>query len=101
MQSLDLPSASKKPLIFVSETDILTPIVKSRFLDEMEYNLQKSMDVSISDITVSEGKLCFMVASDNTVRGAAGNSILLAEMMLAESIIHDSENPLRSSQNVR
>ena len=101
VQSLDLPSATEKPAIFVSESDILTPVIKSKSLGETEYNLQKSMDVSISDITVSEGKLCFKVASDNTVRGAAGNSILLAEMMLAQSIIHDSENPLKSSQNIR
>ena len=79
----------------------MTPAIKSKSPGETEYNLQKSMDVSISDITVSEGKLCFKVASDNTVRGAAGNSILLAEMMLAQSIIHDSENPLKSSQNIR
>ena len=101
VQSLDLPSATTKPVIFVSESDIPTPIRKSKSLGEMEDNLQKSMDVSISDITVSEGKLCFKVASDNTVRGAAGNSILLAEMMLAQSIIHDTKNPLRYSQNIR
>ena len=52
---------------------------------------KKSMDVSISDITVSEGILCFNVASDNTVRGPVEIVFFLAEMMLVAGIIHDSK----------
>ena len=70
-------------------------------MESSEEIMQRLMNVYVGEVNLSEGKLCFKVASDNTVRGAAGNSILLAEMMLAQGIIHDSENNLKSSQNIR
>ena len=101
VQHLDLPSGTKKPLIFVSDIgnsiSSLNPS-DSRILGEGQ---QKTMEVSVGDVNVSGDKLCFKVASDNTVRGAAGNSVLLAEMMLAQGIIHDLKNTLTPSQHVR
>ena len=50
------------------------------------------MEIYIGSIRVYGNSASFDVISDNTVRGAAGNSILLAEMMLAQGIIHDSSS---------
>lgn len=101
VQHLDLPSGTKKPLIFASETGPSTTSLNYKKSNKLDIDMQKSMDVLVGDINISGSKLRYRVASDNTVRGAAGNSILLAEMMLAQGIIHDSKNILKSSQNIR
>ena len=99
--SLDLPSINQKPLIFVSDVNQAISSIYHSDMEPSEEIMQRLMNVYVGEVNLSEGKLCFKVASDNTVRGAAGNSILLAEMMLAQGIIHDSENNLKSSQNIR
>tara|TARA_B100001778_G_scaffold140955_1_gene115756 strand:+ start:169 stop:834 length:666 start_codon:yes stop_codon:yes gene_type:complete len=99
--SLDLPSINQKSLIFVSDINQTISSINYSDMESSEEIMQRLMNVYVGEVNLSEGKLCFKVASDNTVRGAAGNSILLAETMLAQGIIHDSENPLRSSQNIR
>ena len=101
VQQLDLPSGTKKPLIFVSETGPSASLPNYEKSTKLDNNLQKSMDVLVGDIRILGSKLCYKVASDNTVRGAAGNSILLAEMLLAQGIIHDSRNILKSNQRIR
>ncbi len=98
---LDLPSINQKPLIFVSDINQTISSINSSNTEPSEEIMQRLMNVYVGEVNISEGKLCFKVVSDNTVRGAAGNSILLAEMMLAQGIIHDSENTLKSSQNIR
>ena len=97
VQHLDLPSGLKSPIIFVSNIDNI-----SERSDNPENNsLLNSMEIYIGSIRVYGNSASFDVISDNTVRGAAGNSILLAEMMLAQGIIHDSPSSQFIRQDVR
>ena len=52
------------------------------------------MAVAVGDIQLSGRRLTYTTVADNTIRGAAGYSVLIAELMLAEGIIHDSNGPL-------
>lgn len=101
VQHLDLPSGTKKPLIFASDINHSISSLNPPESKILGGNPQKKMEVCVGEVNVSGDKLCFKVVSDNTVRGAAGNSVLLAEMMLAQGIIHDSKNTLTPSQHVR
>ena len=97
VEKIDLPSGMKSPIFFVS--DVFNALDKSI---ESENNfLLDSMEVYIGNIRVSGNVASFDVISDNTVRGAAGNSVLLAEMMLAQGIIHDSPSAHFIRQDVR
>ena len=97
VQHLDLPSGLKSPIIFVSNIDNI-----SERSDNPENNsLLNSMEIYIGSIRVYGNSASFDVISDNTVRGAAGNSILLAEMMLAQGIIHDSSSVQLSSHYIQ
>ena len=55
------------------------------------------MAVSVGEIQVIDKKLRFKVVSDNTIRGAAGYGVLLAELLLADGILHDSNTVLDST----
>ena len=55
------------------------------------------MAVSVGEIEVIGKKLRFKVVSDNTIRGAAGYGVLLAELILADGILHDSNTVLDST----
>ena len=97
VKKIDLPSGMRSPILFVSDVfNALDQSIKS------ENNfLHDSMEVYIGNIRVSGNLASFDVISDNTVRGAAGNSVLLAEMMLAQGIIHDSPSSQFIRQDVR
>jgi aspartate-semialdehyde dehydrogenase len=60
-------------------------------------NLSVAMAVSIGEIEVTRKKLRFKVVSDNTILGAAGYGVLLAELILADGILDDSNNLMNSS----
>jgi aspartate-semialdehyde dehydrogenase len=57
-------------------------------------DLNAAMGVSIGEVEVTSNKLRFKVVSDNTIRGAAGYGVLLAELLLAEGIIHVDEQQI-------
>lgn len=64
-------------------------------------DLCAAMSVSVGEIEVSGKKLKFKVVSDNTIRGAAGYGVLLAELLLADGILHDKNTVLDGTfQNI-
>jgi aspartate-semialdehyde dehydrogenase len=55
-----------------------------------DVDLSTAMSVSVGEIEVTGKKLRFKAVSDNTIRGAAGYGVLLAELMLADGILQDN-----------
>ena len=48
------------------------------------------MAVSVGEIEVVDNKLKFKLLSDNTIRGAAGYGVLLAELIIVDKIISNN-----------
>jgi aspartate-semialdehyde dehydrogenase len=76
-QELDLPSAPKQPVIVRAEQDRPQPV-----RDRMAENGMASVVGRIRPCPILDWK--FVVLGHNTIRGAAGASILNAELALAE-----------------
>lgn len=75
-QRLSLPSAPKKFLHYFSEENL--PQIK------LQRNLENGMAVSIGRLRKdSQYDIKFVCMSHNTIRGAAGGAILMAELLLA------------------
>jgi len=64
-----------------------------------DQDLLSGMPVSVAEIEVSDKRLSFKLLSDNTIRGAAGYGVLLAELLLADKIIQDTNNLINVSFN--
>ena len=64
-----------------------------------DLDLLSVMPVSVAEIEVSDKRLSFKLLSDNTIRGAAGYGVLLAELLLADKIIQDTNNLINVSFN--
>lgn len=80
-QELNLPSAPKQFLHYFTEPD--RPQIKS------ERNLENGMAVSIGRLREdSQYDYKFVCMSHNTLRGAAGGAVLLAELLCAEGYIN-------------
>jgi len=62
-------------------------------------DLSAGMSVFLSEIEVSDDKLRFKLLSDNTIRGAAGYGVLLAELLLVNEIIFCNDNLIKTSLN--
>ncbi len=76
-QELNLPSAPKQFLHYFTEPD--RPQIKS------ERNLENGMAVSIGRLREdSQYTIKFVCMSHNTLRGAAGGAVLMAELLCAE-----------------
>ena len=76
-QELDLPSAPKQFLHYFTEPD--RPQIKS------ERNLENGMAVSVGRLRPdTQYDYKFVCMSHNTLRGAAGGAVLLAELLCAE-----------------
>lgn len=76
-QELNLPSAPKQFLHYFREND--RPQIKS------ERNLENGMAVSIGRLREdSQYTIKFVCMSHNTLRGAAGGAVLMAELLCAE-----------------
>ncbi len=76
-QELNLPSAPKQFLHYFTEPD--RPQIKS------ERNLENGMAVSIGRLREdTQYTIKFVCMSHNTLRGAAGGAVLLAELLCAE-----------------
>lgn len=79
-QELNLPSAPKHFLHYFREND--RPQIKS------ERNLENGMAVSIGRLREdTQYTIKFVCMSHNTLRGAAGGAVLLAELLCAEGYI--------------
>ncbi|RCH75719.1 MAG: aspartate-semialdehyde dehydrogenase [Candidatus Poseidoniales archaeon] len=85
-----LPSSSK----IINFIDGKLDPIKHRWGDSIanlpDKNLSAGMSVYVGEIEVTGKKLKFKLLSDNTIRGAAGYGVLLAELLLAEEIIQDN-----------
>ena len=79
-QALKLPSAPISPFIFV---DDLIPTS----MGDPATDLKAGMAVRISEFNVDGGMVTFRAWSENTIRGAAGGTVLLAELALAEGLL--------------
>ena len=94
-RSLDLPSACLEPIHFVENP---ADVGEARWVGGSDRSpsedLRAAMAVAVGDIQVSGRRLTYTTVADNTIRGAAGYSVLIAELMLAEGIIHDSNTLL-------
>ena len=79
-QELNLPSAPKQFLHYFTEPD--RPQIKS------ERNLENGMAVSIGRLREdTQYTIKFVCMSHNTLRGAAGGAVLLAELLCVENYI--------------
>jgi aspartate-semialdehyde dehydrogenase len=79
-QALELPSAPDTPFIFVEK---LIPTSMS----DPAIDLKAGMAVRISELQVEKDMVTFRAWSENTIRGAAGGTVLLAELALAEGLL--------------
>ncbi len=81
-QELELPSAPKQFLHYFTEPD--RPQIKS------ERNLENGMAVSIGRLRPdTQYDYKFVCMSHNTLRGAAGGAVLMAELLCAEGYLDD------------
>lgn len=79
-QELDLPSAPKQFLHYFTEDD--------RPQTKLDRNLENGMAVSIGRLRPdTQYDIKFVCLSHNTIRGAAGGGILMAELLCAEGYI--------------
>ena len=79
-QELDLPSAPKQFLHYFREND--RPQIKS------ERNLENGMAVSVGRLREdTQYTIKFVCMSHNTLRGAAGGAVLMAELLCAEGYL--------------
>ena len=79
-QELDLPSAPKQFLHYFREND--RPQIKS------ERNLENGMAVSVGRLREdTQYTIKFVCMSHNTLRGAAGGAVLMAELLAAEGYL--------------
>ena len=79
-QELDLPSAPRQPIHYFHEPDYPQP--------RLHRNLEGGMAVSVGRLrpcAVLDYK--FVVLSHNTLRGAAGGSVLAAELAVAKGVL--------------
>ena len=79
-QALDLPSAPETPFIFVDE------LIPETILDPAT-DLKAGMAVRIGEFDVEGDMVTFRAWSENTIRGAAGGTVLLAELAAAEGML--------------
>ena len=90
-QELDLPSAPLKPIMVVrSEID---PDIhqwagaESLGNPDPANDLRSGMAIVVSDLQVTQNHLSFTGFSDNTIRGAAGGCLLLAELAFKQGLL--------------
>ena len=81
-QELNLPSAPKQFIHYFREND--RPQIKS------ERNLENGMAVSVGRVRPdTQYTIKFVSMSHNTLRGAAGGAVLMAELLCAEGYLDD------------
>jgi aspartate-semialdehyde dehydrogenase len=95
LNKLNLPSSSKIINFITGKIDIDNHRWAGSDSREPDIDLNAAMGVSLGEIEISDKKLRFKVVADNTIRGAAGYGVLIAELLLAEGIHHVDKNHLR------
>ncbi|MFW9890020.1 MAG: aspartate-semialdehyde dehydrogenase [Candidatus Thorarchaeota archaeon] len=85
-QEMNLPSAPEKPIILLEERDRPQP---RRDISITE--LGKGMDVKIGRLRSEDNRLSFFLLVHNTIRGAAGASVLNAEYAYAKGFLKKLE----------
>lgn len=84
-QTLNLPSAPKSPIYYFEEDYLPQP--------RLNRNLENGMAISIGRLRECEiFDYKFVVLSHNTVRGAAGGTLLIAELMKTQGFFKGIEN---------
>ena len=81
-QHLKLPSAPDNPVIIVDGLP-----TREEYLMAGGDGLKSGMSVVVGNLKIDKTKLSFSALSHNTIRGAAGGCILLAELMHAEGLL--------------
>ncbi len=76
-QELNLPSAPMNPILYLSEANYPQPKIHRNVDGGMAVSIGRLRECSIFDFK-------FVVLSHNTIRGAAGGTILIAELMKAQ-----------------
>jgi aspartate-semialdehyde dehydrogenase len=90
-QQLELPSAPRQPIIVINST--IQPSVhqwagaESITNPDPAVDLRCGMAVVISDLQVSDNHVSFNAFSENTIRGAAGGCLLLAELAFKQGLL--------------
>ena len=79
-QALNLPSAPETPFVFVDD------LIPTSMADPST-DLKAGMEVRIGEFDVDGDMVTFRAWSENTIRGAAGGTVLLAELALAEGLL--------------
>jgi aspartate-semialdehyde dehydrogenase len=82
-QHLKLPSAPDNPVIIVEGLP-----TRDEYLMAGGDGLKSGMSVVVGNLKIDKTKLSFSALSHNTIRGAAGGCILLAELMHAEGLLN-------------
>jgi aspartate-semialdehyde dehydrogenase len=95
LNKLNLPSSSKIINFITGKIDIDNHRWAGSESREPGVDLNAARGVSLGEIEISDKKLRFKVVADNTIRGAAGYGVLIAELLLAEGIHHVDKNHLK------
>ncbi|MHA2384593.1 MAG: aspartate-semialdehyde dehydrogenase, partial [Candidatus Thorarchaeota archaeon] len=85
-QELNLPTAPERPITLLDDHDRPQPR-----RDTLMSESGKGMDVKIGRIRSEDNRLSFFLLVHNTIRGAAGASILNAEYAYAKGILKKRE----------
>lgn len=78
-EGLHLPSAPQSPLRYVVGEDRPNPLA--------DKNYANGMGITIGGLHVQPGMISFSATSHNTIRGAAGGAILMAEQLVEQGYI--------------
>ena len=94
-QELNLPSATQRPIIFVDgELEDNHRWVGFEQYKHPGLDLKAAMAVAVGEVEINGSRLRFSTMADNTIRGAAGYSVLLVEQLLADGLLHDNNTIL-------
>lgn len=85
-QTLDLPSAPASPFIIRDSLDIEADLLAGA---DPASDLRAGMAITVAEIRCEGDRVHFTALSENTIRGAAGGTVLLAELCIAEGLLGD------------
>ena len=89
-QHLKLPSAPESPLIIIEGEPQRSQHLMVGSENSMGFDLRSGMGVTVGNIEVEGTILRFSALSHNTIRGAAGGCMLLAELLFAEGMLKNA-----------
>ncbi len=95
IKNLSLPSSSNIINFVTGHMDVDKNRWAGSESSDPVFDLNAAMGVSVGEIEIKSDKLIFKVVADNTIRGASGYGVLLAELVLAEGILNIHENKIR------